>query len=412
MRQRRWLELIKDYDLEVHYHPGKANVVADALSRKSHCHCLSVEVFSKTLCWEMSKLNLEIVSQGNLNHIAVKPLLQDSIVTAQQHDKGVKMIKQQLAQGEEKYKCFQEDSKGILRFKGRMVVPKNHQLRKQIMDEAHLSKFAMHPGSTKMYQDLKRNFWWTRMRREIAKYVSECDVCQRIKASHLRTSGTLQPLSIPSWKWEDISMDFIIGLPNTSQRHDSIWVIVDRLTKTAHFLPVHTTYTARKYAEIYLDQIVRLHGIPKTIISDRGAQFVARFWEQFQQTLGTKLIRSFAYHPQIDGQTERINQILEDMLRACVIQYDKHWDKCLALAEFSYNNSYQSSIRMAPFEALYGRQCRTPLNWSQTGEREIFGPDLVNEAEEKVKIIRNNLKAAQSRQKSYADKRRNPYSLK
>jgi transposase InsO family protein len=174
-------------------------------------------------------------------------------------------------------------------------------------------------------------------------------------------------------------------------------VIVDRLTKAAHFIPVHTTYNAKKYAEIYLDQIVLLHGIPKTIISDRGAQFVARFWEQLQQTLGTKLIRSSAYHPQTDGQTERINQILEDMLRACVIQYDKHWDKCLVLAEFSYNNSYQSSLKMAPFKALYGRQCRTPLNWSQTGEHEIFGPELVTEAEEKVKIIRNNLKAAQSR---------------
>jgi hypothetical protein len=128
------------------------------------------------------------------------------------------------------------------------------------------------------------------MRREIAKYVSECDVCQRVKASHLKTSGMLQPLPIPSWKWEDISMDLIVGLPNTSQKHDSIWVIVDRLTKTAHFLSVHNTYTARKYAEIYLDQIVRLHGIAKMIISDRGAQFVAHFWEQFQQTLGTKLI--------------------------------------------------------------------------------------------------------------------------
>jgi hypothetical protein len=230
----------------------------------------------------MRKLNLKIVPQGNLNHITVELKLQDSIVTAQQHNKGIRIIKQQLAQGEEKYKCFQVDPKGILRFNGRMVVPRNHQLRKQIMNEAHLSKFAMHPGSTKMYQDLKRNFWWTRMRREIAKYVSECDVCQRVKASHLKISGTLQPLPIPSWKWDDISMDFIVGLPNTSQRHDSIWVIVDRLTKTAHFIPVHTTYTARKYAEIYLDKIVRLHGILKTIISDCGAQFVAHFWEQFQ----------------------------------------------------------------------------------------------------------------------------------
>jgi hypothetical protein len=187
-------------------------------------------------------------------------------------------------------------------------------------------------------------------------------------------------------------MDFIVGLPNTSQRHDSIWVIVDRLTKTAHFLSVHTTYNAKKYAKIYMDQIVHLHGVPKTIISDRGAQFIARFWEQLQNTLGTKLIRSSAYHPQTDGQTERINQILEDILRACVLQYDKNWDKCLSFVEFSYNNSYQASIKMALFEALYGRRCRTPLSWSQTGERKIFGPDLVTEAEDKVKTIQTNLK--------------------
>jgi transposase InsO family protein len=203
-------------------------------------------------------------------------------------------------------------------------------------------------------------------------------------------------------------MDFIVGLPNTSQRYDSIWVIVDRLTKTAYFLPVHTTYNAKKYAEIYLDQIVHFHGVPKMIISDHGAQFIARFWEQLQYALGTKLIQSSAYHPQTDGQTERVNQILEDMLRACVLQYDKNWDKCLSLAEFSYNNSYQTSLKIAPFEALYGHRCRTPLSWSQTGERKIFGPDLVTEAEEKVKTIQNNLKATQSRQKSYADIRRRP----
>jgi transposase InsO family protein len=177
-------------------------------------------------------------------------------------------------------------------------------------------------------------------------------------------------------------MDFIVGLPNTSQKHDSIWVIIDRLTKVAHFIPVHTTYSAKKYAEVYLDQIVRLHGVPKTIISDRGAPFVARFWEQLQSALGTKLIRSSAYHPQTDGQTERVNQILE---------------------EFSYNNSYQTSLQMSPFEALYGRRCRTPLSWSETGERKIFGPDLVVEAEDRVRIIQANLKTAQSRQKSYAD---------
>jgi hypothetical protein len=143
-----------------------------------------------------------------------------------------------------------------------------------------------------MYQDLRQNFWWTRLKREIAKYVSEYDTCQRVKDSHLKVAGTLQPLPIPSWKLEDISMDFNVGLPNISQKHDSIWVIMDRLTKMAHFIPVHTTYTAKKYAEIYLDRIVCLHGVPKMIISSRGAQFVACFWEHLQASLGTKLIRS------------------------------------------------------------------------------------------------------------------------
>jgi hypothetical protein len=155
MRQRRWLELIKDYDLEVHYHPGKANVVADALSRKAHCSCLSVEAFNETLCWEMRKLNLEIIPQGDLNHLSVEAMFRDDIILAQQRSKGIGIIKQKLIQGEGKYKCFQVDPKGVLWFNERIVVPKDHKLRKQILDEAHLSKFSMHPGSMKMYQDLK-----------------------------------------------------------------------------------------------------------------------------------------------------------------------------------------------------------------------------------------------------------------
>jgi hypothetical protein len=207
----------------------------------------------------------------------VEPTLQEQIVQAQIGDKGVQIIKDMIKQKAEKYKCFRQDSKGILWFGDRLVVPKDPELRKKILDEPHLSKFSMHPGSTKMYHDLRSLYWWTRMKREIAKYISECDTCQRIKASHLKAVGPLQPLPIPSWKWEDICMDFIVGLPNTSRHHDSIWVIVGRLTKTAHFLLVHTTHRTEKYAEIYIDQIVRLHGIPRTIVSDRGAPFVARF---------------------------------------------------------------------------------------------------------------------------------------
>jgi hypothetical protein len=369
---------------------------------------MSMDARVTTLCDELCKLNLEVVPSGALSYISVEPTLQEQIVKAQIEDKGVQVIKEMIKQKAEKYKCFCQDNKGILWFGDRLVVPKDPELRKKILDKAHLSKFSMHPGSNKMYHDLRSLYWWTRMKREIAKYISECDTCQRIKASHLKAACPLQPLPIPSWKWEDICMDFIVGLPNTSRHQDSIWVIVDRLTKTAHFLPVHTTHRTEKYAEIYIDQVIRLHGIPRTIVSDRGAPFVARFWEQLQESLGTHVIRSSAYHPQTDGQTERVNQILEDMLRACVLHYGKDWDKCLSLAEFSYNNSYQSSLKMAPFEALYGRRCRTPLNWSQAGEREIFGPDLVLEAEAKVRIIKKNLEAAQARQKSYHDKRQKP----
>jgi transposase InsO family protein len=163
-------------------------------------------------------------------------------------------------------------------------------------------------------------------------------------------------------------MDFIVGLPRTQAGYDSIWVIVDCLTKLSNFIPVKTTYSGAKLAEFYMSRIVCLHGVPKKIVSDRGSQFTSKFWEKLHESMDTKLNFSSAYHPQTDGQTERTNQILEDMLRPCALKYGKSWDKSLPYAEFSYNNIYQASIKMAPYEALYGRQCRTSLFWSQTGE--------------------------------------------
>jgi hypothetical protein len=356
----------------------------------------------------MRKLNLELVERGNIYAVSIESPLHERIAMAQLSNEEVQKIKQKLEERDPKFDCFRRDDKGIVSFGQRLVIPQDQDLRKEILDEAHLSKFTIHPSSTKMYRDHRENFWWSNMKGEIAEYVSDCDTCQRIKASHLKTAGQMQPLSIHAWKWDDISMDFIVGLPLTLRKHDSIWVIMNRLTKTAHFIFVHTTYSAELYAEIYVDLIVRLHSVPKTILSDRGTQFVTCFCAQVHESLGTKLIHSSSYHPRTDGQTERVNQIVEDMLRACVIHFDKSWDKSLALAEFSYNNSYQASLKMAPFEALYGRRCRTPLNWSQAGERTLFGPKLVQEAEEKVSVIRENLGAAQVRQKSYHDKAKAP----
>jgi hypothetical protein len=249
MRQRRWLELIKDYDVEVHYRPGKANVVADALSRKVHCNHLELEPVGDPLCEEMRRLNLEVVQPGNLYALAAESNLYDRTVTTQRNDGDLQIIKQKLAEGDPKYTCVQNDNQDVISFGKCLVVLIDPEIKKIILDEAHKSKFFIHPGSTKMYQDLKQNFWWSNMKVDIAKYVAECDTCHRMKASHLKSAGVLHPLSIPAVM-------------------DSIWVIVDILTKTAHFIAVHTTYLVQQYAELYMDQIVRLHGIPKTIISD------------------------------------------------------------------------------------------------------------------------------------------------
>jgi hypothetical protein len=216
---------------------------------------------------------------------------------------------------------------------------------------------------------------------------------------------------VPEWKWEDIGIDFIVGLPRTQSGYDSIWVTVDRLTKVAHFIPVKTTYSGPQLAEMYMSRIVCLHDVPKKIVSDRWTQFTLKFWERLHETLDTQLRFSSAYHPQTDGQTERVNQILEDILRACALQYGRSWDWSLPYAEFSYNNGYQESMKMTPFEMLYGRRCQTPLFWNEAGEQKVFGPDILQEAKKQVHMVRENLRVAQSRQKSYADHRRRDLSF-
>src|ERR1041385_7217017 len=191
-------------------------------------------------------------------------------------------------------------------------------------------------------------------------------------------------------------MDFITGFPKSQRGNNAIFVVIDRLSKVAHFLPVRESITASQLADLYVSRIVALHGVPLEINSDCGSLFTSRFWESFQNAMGTHLSFSTAFPPQSSGQVKRVNQILKDMLRACVISFGKNCEKSLPFAKFAYNNSFQSSMNMAPFELLYGRRCRTPLNWSETGERQFFGPDMIKEAEEKVRIVRDQLKAAQS----------------
>ncbi|CAA7018918.1 unnamed protein product [Microthlaspi erraticum] len=256
-----------------------------------------------------------------------------------------------------------------------------------------------------MYHDLKRYYHWVGMKRDVADWVAKCNTCALVKAEHQVPGGLLQSLPIPEWKWDRITMDFVVGLP-VSRTFDAIWVIVDRLTKSAHFLAIKKTDGAAVLARKFVREIVRLHGVPASIVSDRDPRFTSEFWRAFQAEMGTKVHLSTAYHPQTDGQSERTIQTLEDLLRMCVLDWGGHWADHLSLVEFAYNNSFQASIGMAPFEALYGRPCRTPLCWTQVGERSMYGATYVQETTEKVRVVRLNMKEAQDRQKSYADRRR------
>jgi ribonuclease HI len=404
MRQRRWLELIKDYNLEIHYHPGKANVVADALSRKSVCSHVEASTIPPELCEELEKLQIEVMPKGQLNTLRVQYNLEERVRQAQQTCPEIAEIRELMSKG----KCpeFRVDATGLVRYKDRVCIPQDQSIWDVILAESHDSKYCIHPGSTKMYADMRKLFWWKNMKVDIAAHVAHCDTCNRIKAEHKRPAGLLKPLDVPEWKWEGISMDFIVGLPRSRRGNNSVWVIVDRLTKVAHFIAVKDDVRAEKLADLYVENILRLHGAPTSLVSDRDPKFMSKFWNSLHTAIGSRLDFSTAYHPQTDGQTERVNQILEDLLRACALKYGVDWEKSLPHAEFSYNNSYQASLKMSPFEALYGRKCRTPLMWSEVGERSFFGPATIKEAEEGVAQVRENLKIAQSRQKSYADNER------
>ncbi|GKC83611.1 putative reverse transcriptase domain-containing protein [Tanacetum coccineum] len=226
------------------------------------------------------------------------------------------------------------------------------------MHESYKAKYSIHSGSDKMYQDLKKLYWWPNIKAIIAEYVGKCLTCSRVKVECQKPSGLLVQPEIPMWKWERITMDFVTKLPKTSNGHDTIWVIVDRLTKSAHFIPTRETDSMETLTRLYIKEIVSQHGVPISIISDHDSHFTSRFWQSLQSTLGTQLDMSTTYHPETNGQSERTIQTLEDMLRACVIDFGKGWEKHLPLVEFSYNNSYHASIKAAPFKALYGRKDR------------------------------------------------------
>nr|GFB30114.1 reverse transcriptase domain-containing protein [Tanacetum cinerariifolium] len=219
---------------------------------------------------------------------------------------------------------------------------------------------------------------------------------------------TSQRKKIPEWKWEKITMDFITKLPKTTNGYDTIWVIIDRLTKSAHFLPMRENDPIEKLMKLYMKELVTRHGVPVSIISNRDGRFTSLFWQALHKALGTRLDMSTAYHPETDGQSERTIRTLEDMLRVSVIDFGKSWDRHQPLVEFSYNNSYHTSIKAAPFEVLYGRKCRSPVCWAEVGYAQLTGPEIIHETTKKIVQIKIKIQAARDRQKSYADLKRKP----
>ncbi|GJT74785.1 putative reverse transcriptase domain-containing protein [Tanacetum coccineum] len=312
MRQRRWLELLSDYDCEIRYHPGKANVVADALSRKER--------------------NKPLRKPENIKNEDIGGMTRKDIPNEK----------------------LEPHADGTLCLNGRSWLPCYGGLRTVIMHESHKSKYSIHPGSDKMYQDMKKLYWWPNMKADIATYVSKCLTYAKVKAEHQRPLGL-------------------------------------------------ETDPMEKLVRMYLKEVVTRHGISVLIICDRDPRFASNFWRSLQKALGTSLDMSTAYHPQTDRQSERTIQTLEDMLRACVIDFGNGWVKHLPLVEFSYNNSYHASIKAAPFEALYGRKCRSPVCWAEVGEVQLTGPEIVQETTEKIIQIKQRIQAARDRQKSYAD---------
>ncbi|GJS24230.1 putative reverse transcriptase domain-containing protein [Tanacetum coccineum] len=330
MRQCRWLELLSDYDCEIRYHPGKANVVANVLSRKEQNKPLWVRALVMTIGLDLPNRILEAQTEArkpeNLKSEDVRGMLIEN-------SKDLKKSRKEKLEP-----CVDE----TLYFNNRSWLPCYGDLRTLIMHESHKSKYYVHPGSDKMYQDMKQLYWWPNMKVDIATYVSKCLTCLKVKAEHQKPSGLLVQPEIPQWKWDNLTMDFVTKLPKTQGGNDTIWVIVDRLTKSAHFLPMRETDP--------MDKLARL---------------------TFQKAIGTRLDMSTAYHLKTDGQSERTIQTLKDMLHACVIDFGNGWERHLPLIEFSYNNSYHASIKAAPFEALYGRKFQSPVCWAKKSYADV-----------------------------------------
>jgi transposase InsO family protein len=384
--QQKWVTKILGYDFEIVYKKGKQNVVADALSRKDE----DVEAF---LC-------------------AISIIQPDWIIEARdewKNDEKVWTLIERLQQdsGASDTFTWKNDS---LWYKDRLYLCKNSQLKQKVLLELHTSPVGGHSGFLKTYHRVKKDFFWDGLKTDVQRFVAECLVCQQNKVETIKTPGLLQPLSIPSQRWEEVSMDFITGLPK-SEGKSVIMVIVDRLTKYAHFCALSHPFKASTVATAFMETVQKLHGSPKIIVSDRDPIFTGHFWTELFSCLGTQLAHSSSYHPQSDGQTEIVNKCLEGYLRCFVSDKQAQWFKWLPLAEWWYNTSFHTATKMTPFMALYGYHPPSITSSLKEKSKVQAVEDHIENQQQVLQILKDNLTMAQNRMKQQADQHRSERSF-
>jgi hypothetical protein len=418
-RQLRWIEQLHDYSLEIKHQAGKQNVVADALSRRidHEEQTAAVDLLSSAALPSISQQNQHTSAETtaaaslHLHAVGITSVSAESLVDDIRSATSSDTECQTMAADPRQYGLVSYTNGLLYSGENCIYVPNSRELRSRILHEVHSAPTGGHLGVAKTIDRLSRYFYWAGQRQEVQQYVESCVQCASNKASNQSPAGLLQPLEIPQKLWEHVSMDFIGPLPLTVQtQNDMILVVVDKFSKMVHLLPCRSSITASQTAHLFFKEVVRLHGVPAAIISDRDPRFTSKFWQQLWKQFGTQLKMSTSYHPQTDGQTERTNRTVEQMLRPFVNNNANDWDRHLPAVEMAINSSKQSSTGQTPFQLNYGRDISLPLDIalrSAIQQSEVPGAaELIQQWQSNITAARESMQIAQQRQKQEADKHR------
>jgi len=382
-REARWYELVSSFNFNIQYRPGKDNVVADALSRRPD--------YKEANVVSTIKIDEELIELIR-SHTATDPDLREYLSQVKTHPHIE--IEENLV-----YNTALPHR--------RLCIPAHPELRQRLIRESHDSKYSGHLGVAKTLAALSHVVFWRHMSRQVKKYVQSCDSCQKNKATNQAPPGLMKPLPVPTSCWTEVSMDFVTKLPRTKAGFDCIITVVDRLSKMMHLIPAKDTDTAEDVAQRFISDIFRLHGLPSSILSDRDSRFIGRFWQALFKDLDVKLKMSTSFHPQTDGQTERDNRTLEEILRHYVNDAKNDWDQHLHVIEFAYNKSVNTTTGLSPFHIVYGYQPRSPLDHLvPSAEAPPAVNNLLDRHVKALDFAKAAIASAQQRQKKYADQHR------